>query len=1211
MVNIKRKPRKENFKTVGIFKIFRFADTWDIFCIVLGMLGAIVAGCTFALAFIVYFGTIDVLDRYEFAHTSQDCDNRAICNQTSSKDGICHAIDKELTDNIIQIVTKLCAYAGSIWIAYYILTVSLTTTARRQATRMRTELLKAVLRQDITWYDMNTTTNFTSKMTEDMNKIEDGIGEKLGMLVSCIVAFPLCIILSFAQNWLIALVVVSVAPLLFIFAGLMGEILTRVSRDEMTIYGKAGAIIEDALVSIRTVVAFGGEEKEVQKYASELEAAKRNGIIRSTVTGSTTGLMLATLYGIFGLGFWYGLKIIKDNEQTIDFKSCAATCVLDFHSGAVDIRNCIEDTCRRFSIGSVTIAIFVIVQGGMRLGLSTTFLEAFNGARAAAHPIFEIIDRKSSIDSSSEEGERPNKLEGQISFKNVVFNYPARKDVKILRGFSLDVERGTTVALVGPSGCGKSTCVHLIQRFYDPCHGSLLIDGQDIKKLNIGWVRDHIGVVGQEPVLFDCSIKDNIRYAKPYASDADIERACKEANAYAFIQKLPQNYDTVVGEGGTRLSGGQKQRIAIARALIRNPKILLLDEAASALDTESEALVWEALDRVHKGRTTIIVAHRLSTIRNVDAIVVINEGEVAEKGTHDELMNLNGIYHSLVERQQVGGGIGERPSIGEFTKISESVKLKENLLIHTPEKTSRQLSISLTAAEDLKNVQIKISRMKLLYRLATLNFPEVIYIIVGSIGALAYGCSHSIFAILWGDMMKVFQEPDYDKAMKEARNYALGIVSVGMASFLSTAVQGCMFGISGGNLVERVRIKMFESMLRQEIGWFDRDENSTGALCSRLSSGAQAVLGVTGSNAGQILGGITTLCFGIGVGVYYNWRLGLLASAFMPPLCFGLTVNVRLMLTKTSSLRKALEQASKTSADAISNIRTVAGLRCEDVMVYKHAKSLDEPKSKSIYSNQFRGLILGFSQSITPIIGAVCYYYGCYLITHSCPDELNIKELFTVAVVVPLSGFWASFAFQGLMDFDKAFDAAETVFQLLDRKPNIDTKSQAGLMLSVGHGNIDIVDGEFSYPTRKTEKVLKKLNMSISEGDKIGFVGQSGCGKSTVIQIIQRFYELDNGSLNIGKNDIKNLNVAYVRSKLGIVSQEPVLFNRSIADNIKYGDNTRQVSMEEVMDAAKKSNIHNFVSKLPQGYDTNVGGKGTQLSGGQKQRVAIARAIVR
>jgi len=241
----------------------------------------------------------------------------------------------------------------------------------------------------------------------------------------------------------------------------------------------------------------------------------------------------------------------------------------------------------------------------------------------------------------------PWRLEGNIKFENVHFNYPSRQDVKILQGLSLEVPKGKTVALVGSSGCGKSTCVQLVQRFYDPHSGTVKIDGIDIKDLNIGWLRDHIGVVGQEPVLFDMTITENIRLGKQDATDEEIEKACKEANAYNFIMKLPHKYNTMVGEGGTQLSGGQKQRIAIARALIRNPPVLLLDEATSALDTESEKSVQNALDSAQEGRTSITIAHRLSPVKNCDVICVVSQGKIVESGRHEELLQKKKVYYKL------------------------------------------------------------------------------------------------------------------------------------------------------------------------------------------------------------------------------------------------------------------------------------------------------------------------------------------------------------------------------------------------------------------------------------------------------------------------------------------------------------------------------------------------------------------------------------
>ena len=731
----------------------------------------------------------------------------------------------------------------------------------------------------------------------------------------------------------------------------------------------------------------------------------------------------------------------------------------------------------------------------MQIGQSSTFAEAFNTARAAAYDIFQVIYRKSPIDSCGNEGLKPKEFTGQISFKNVFFNYPARKDVKILNGLDLEVETGKTVALVGPSGCGKSTCIQLIQRFYDPDQGQVLVDGKDVKELNVGWLRNQIGIVGQEPVLFDCSIKDNIKYAKEDATDEEITKACQEANAYDFIQKLPETFDTMVGEGGTQLSGGQKQRIAIARALIRNPKILLLDEATSALDNESEGIVQAALDKVHAGRTTVVVAHRLTTIRNADLIVALKDGAVQEMGTHEELMKKKGLYYDLVESQLAGKDEeGEDDTIEDLPKSTEEAKLSR----HISRKMSRQQSSAKLGSsspskmiEDEK-VELQTSRGKLLRRLMQLSVPEIPYILIGCLGALVFGIGTPFFAILFGDMLECFTISDYDEAMKKARDYALMFGGVGLAFLVSMGLQGWMFAISGQKLTERVRIYMFKHMLKQDMGWFDSDKNNTGALCARLSNNAEAISGATGAKVGQMISGITTLFFGVGLAIYYNWKLGLVSSVFLPPLCIGLMFQLRLMLTDSKVLKDTLEKSSKTAVEAINNIRTVAGLRCEERVIQEYAKSLEEPIAKSKWSNQLRGFILGFANSNFFFAYGVCYFYGTTLIRNSCPDELDIMEVFKVAIAVLNGGAMVGISFQGLMDMNKAFEAADQIFGIVDRRPNIDTNPSAGLKLNEVKGNVDFENAEFSYPTRKTAKVLRKLQLAINQGEKIALVGQSG-----------------------------------------------------------------------------------------------------------------------
>ncbi|XP_051658497.1 phosphatidylcholine translocator ABCB4-like isoform X3 [Manacus candei] len=304
---------------------------------------------------------------------------------------------------------------------------------------------------------------------------------------------------------------------------------------------------------------------------------------------------------------------------------------------------------------NVFLVFSAVVFGAMALGETSSFAPDYAKAKISAAHLFQLFERVPSIDSYSEEGQKPETFEGNITIKDVAFNYPNRPEVKILQGLNLKVEKGQTLALVGSSGCGKSTVVQLLERFYDPLDGEMLFDGKGAKALNIKWLRAQIGIVSQEPILFDCTIAENIAYGdnSRQVPFEEIVNAAKEANIHTFIDSLPDKYNTRVGDKGTQLSGGQKQRIAIARALVRRPQILLLDEATSALDTESEKIVQEALDKAREGRTCIVIAHRLSTVQNADKIAVIQNGKVVEQGTHQQLLAEKGIYYSLVNVQSV------------------------------------------------------------------------------------------------------------------------------------------------------------------------------------------------------------------------------------------------------------------------------------------------------------------------------------------------------------------------------------------------------------------------------------------------------------------------------------------------------------------------------------------------------------------------------
>uniref|UniRef100_A0A914WT77 ABC-type xenobiotic transporter n=1 Tax=Plectus sambesii TaxID=2011161 RepID=A0A914WT77_9BILA len=384
---------------------------------------------------------------------------------------------------------------------------------------------------------------------------------------------------------------------------------------------EAGKTATEAIENVRTVQALTREKKFFELFGSYLDQPFKTARQKALIQGFSYGFANSITHFLYAAAFRFGLFLIIDNQME-----------------PMDVMQ----------------VLYAISFTASTMGMASSFFPEYIKARFAAGLLFKMIREEPKIDSFSTAGATP-KITGNLEFKDIHFAYPSRATVRILRGLNFSLDNGKTLALVGPSGCGKSTVVGLMERFYDPLDGIINVDGKDLKAINPAFMRGHIALVSQEPVLFDCSIRENIIYGldESSVSEAKINEAATLANVHKFISELPDGYETRVGTKGTQLSGGQKQRIAIARALVRDPKILLLDEATSALDTESEKIVQEALDRAREGRTCIIIAHRLSTVINADSIAVIKNGIVVEQGTHAELVAQRGAYFSLTQKQNL------------------------------------------------------------------------------------------------------------------------------------------------------------------------------------------------------------------------------------------------------------------------------------------------------------------------------------------------------------------------------------------------------------------------------------------------------------------------------------------------------------------------------------------------------------------------------
>ncbi|KAK2584731.1 hypothetical protein KPH14_007064 [Odynerus spinipes] len=1183
-------PQTPTLPPVPYYRLFRFATCGELMLVFGGLIMGTLTGLCIPVSTIQYgeFTTLLV--------------DRNMKNQTSTPTLIMewfgggkvlgpNATEEEKMDALYDDSVAFgvsCAALSSLQFVFAIFTVDLLNTAAfRQIARVRKMFLRAVLRQDMAWYDTNTSTNFASRITEDLDKMKDGIGEKLGIFTYLMVSFISSIIISFIYGWKLTLVVLSCAPIIVIATAVVAKVQSSLTALELAAYGQAGSVAEEVLGAIRTVVAFNGEQKEVDRYAEKLMPAERTGIKRGMWSGVGGGVMWFIIYLSYALAFWYGVQLILEDRPKEDKEYTPAVLVIVF---------------------------FGVLAGAQNMGLTSPHLEAFAVARGSAAAVFQVLDRIPTIDSLSKEGQKLKSVSGDIEFKDVFFRYPARKDILVLQGLNLKINHGETVALVGGSGCGKSTCLQLIQRLYDPVQGEVRLDGVDISKLNVQWLRSHIGVVGQEPVLFDTTIRENIRYGNDSVTEEEMIKAAKEANAHDFISKLPEGYDSPVGERGSQLSGGQKQRIAIARALVRRPAILLLDEATSALDLHSEATVQRALDAASKGRTTVIVTHRLSTITNADRIVFIKDGKVVEQGTHEELLALGKHYHGLVAADASAAAKAKATASAVKTVTAAKPKPKPPLKrqFSTLSMHSHRLSLAggSDAGSDAGLEEHEKPYDAPMSRILGLNKPEWPFNLIGCLAAGTVGASFPAFAVLFGQVYYVLGLQDEDEVRNETVNFAILFIIVGVVTGVGTFLQMYMFGLAGVRMTTRIRRITFGAMLKQEMGWFDDEQNSVGALCARLSSDAGAVQGATGSRIGAILQALSTLVLGIGLSMYYTWKMTLVSVVSIPLVLGAVFFEARIMSGQGLQEKKKMECATRIAIEAISNIRTVASLSKEDAFFSRYCVELDHVARATRTRNRLRGLVFSCGQT-TPYFGyALSLYYGGYLVAR---EGLSYQDVIKVSEALIFGSWMLGQALAFAPNFNTAKISAGRIFRLLDRVPEISSPpgSEGKDLDWKADGLIQFSKVEFHYPTRPEMQILRGLNLIVKPGQMVALVGQSGCGKSTCIQLLQRLYDPLSGTITLDRRDISSVSLAALRSQLGVVGQEPVLFDRTIAENIAYGDNSRRVPMDEIIEASKKSNIHSFVSSLPLGYDTRLGSKGTQLSGGQKQRIAIARALVR
>ncbi|KAL9950027.1 hypothetical protein D7B24_001160 [Verticillium nonalfalfae] len=1079
----------------------------------------------------------------------------------------------------------------------YLYNSLLTYAAYRIIRNIRHVYLRAALSQEVAFYDFGTGGSIATQGTSNGRLINGGIAEKLGLTFQGLSAFVTAFIIAFIVQWKLTLICLCIAPATIIVMGVIATIEAGHETKILEIYAQANSFAEGVLSSARAVHAFEMRARLVHKFDEHLIEAHKVGSKISILFGIMFSAEYTIIYLGFGLAFWQGTQMLSRGEIS--------------------------------SSGEIFTVLLSVVIAAISLTTLAPYSIDFSRAASAAAKLFSLMDRQSAIDPFDKSGEEPAETVGLVEIENVTFAYPTRPSTTVLDNFTLRVPAGKVTALVGQSGSGKSTIVGLLERWYNPKSGTIKLDGRPIETLNLNWLRKNVRLVQQEPVLFQGSVFDNIKHGligtqwenAPVEEQRKlVQEAAKMAFAHDFVSELPNGYDTQIGQRGGLLSGGQKQRVAIARSVVSQPKVLLLDEATSALDPHAESIVQQALDKASVGRTTIVIAHKLATIRKADNIVVMTKGRIVEQGTHEALIANDDVYANLVKIQNLA--VTDTDSTSD-TEIDEANASKGEDLDVSKSLTRYATSVQGRMEDQKERDNYDHHKQKgVFYVVIRLmrESPEVfwayVFMILGCVGAAAAFPGQ---AILLANVMEVFTLTG-DAMRSRGSFYATMFIVLAAGCLLSYFALGYSTNVVAQFLNHKLRKQSLADMLRQDLQFFDRTENNTGALTGRVDSNPQAILELMGFNIALILVAVINVASCCILAIAHDWNLGLVVvCAGLPPILTAGYLKIRFDAKLDRDMSKRYANSAAIASEAVNAIRTVSSLAIEESVLQSYTAELDWAVADSTRPMFIMMVWFALTQSIEYWFMALGFWYGCRLLSLG---DISMYDFFVAFLGVFFSGQATAQLFQFSTSITKGINAANYIFWLHELQPTVqETPENHNNGPSAG-GPIELDNVRFSYPLRPDAPVLKGVEMNIKPGQFVALVGASGCGKSTMIAMLERFYDPTTGTIKIASSPLPTLNPRLYRRLVALVQQEPTLFQGTIRENIALGldDDPSDASSEKTAAAVPDSRIEaalraanawTFVSSLPQGLATPAGANGTQLSGGQRQRIAIARALIR
>jgi ATP-binding cassette subfamily B protein len=1069
---------------------------------------------------------------------------------------------------------------------------------------MRTELLDSLSRLDGARQDEIHTGQLIGRSISDLNMVQGLLSMvpiTLGNLALFIASLGIMVVLS----PLLTLVTVGVAPALWMIALASRRRLFPASWDAQQLSGDVAGIVDEAIGGVRVVKGFGQEEQEQERLeeASSRLFASRLRMIRLTAryNPALTAIPSLGVVGVLALGGWLAIH------------------------------------------GSITLGTFLAfsaylaqMSGPVRtLAMMVTIGQE---ARASVIRVFDIIDSRPLITDKPDAIALPPDANG-ISFENVRFGYAASEPV--LRGLSLRVAPGETVAVVGASGSGKSTIALLLPRFYDPQGGSVRIGGHDIADVTRDSLRAAIGLVMEDSFLFSDTVRANIAYGRPDATQEQIIAAAQAAQAHEFIERLPHGYDTVVGEQGLTLSGGQRQRVALARALITNPRLLLLDDATSAIDPRLEAEIHAALREVMRGRTTLIIAHRRSTLNLADRIVVLDQGRVADSGTYEELTERSPLFRQLITGPEAGpgaavlvrtraghtveealdgrgtmagaalagtqglarlggaggrgsagrgraggsgGGVGGANVYGTFASLPPSPRLLAQVEALPPARDVPDVDLGQARAAD--------RHFTLRRLLRPLMFALIAGLVLDGLDALAGIALPALVrnGIDHGVETKVFH------AIVVVSLIALAIV---LADWLVNLAETMVVGRNGERLLFTLRVKIFAQLQRLGLDYYERE--MSGRIMTRMTTDVDALSTFLQTGLITMVSSVLTFFGVLAALLIINLRLGLYILGIFPVLVVATVVFRSKSAKAYAEAREKVAAVNADFAENVAGLRVTQAFRREQANRAKFGRLSDAFRVTRLRTQRYIAVYFPFVQTLSTVAGAI--------VLVAATGQVRDGTLGVGALIAYL--LYIDMVFSPVQQLSQVFDGYQQAMVGLRRITELlrlGTSTPAPSRPVVAgplRGRIELRDVDFGY-TGSEVNAIDEVNLTIEPGETVALVGQTGAGKSTLVKLVARFYDVTGGTVLVDGTDVRDYDLASYRHRLGVVPQESYLFAGTVRDSIKYA--RPEASDAEVEAAARATGAHDMISGLPGGYDHQVSERGRNLSAGQRQLIALARA---